>query len=558
MTGGESLFRTLLAGGIEVCFTTAPVAGTAWAVTFERVCGIRFVAGFDERIATGAANGYARMAERPVATLLFSGPGLAQGTANFRSAASAHLPIVNLIVAPPPGSAPAAGSGLGSAGERRRGDRGSAPAIEEVARPYSGWLRVAAGPEDLGRDAADALLAARMAPGRVASLIVPEEFLAAGGGRTAAVFNPPRAPMPEVAAISRVAALLLERAPAAILLGATASCGDALITAGRVAAATGAALLAPGEVRRIRRGAGLAAVGRIPSGPGAARRCLQRFRLLVLAGVPAPRLEPVDGADVGDPRSGDPRTGDPRTGDPRTGDPRTDAGPMGAVGRMVTLARPEEDVSGALEALVVALAAHATAPRTEAERRPPPAGGPITEAGIAAVIGSLLPDQAVVADAASPTGREIFAACRGAPAHDWMVSPGGPGGVGLLLAAGAAIACPDRPVLCLVGEADGAPAMQALWTMARDGRCVTVVMFAPRGARRSTEPAMEGAESMAPAGFAERVPAFPDRDGVAGDRIALAREMGVPGQRVDTLEALAEALRGGFASGGRSLIEVPL
>ncbi len=502
MNGGESLLRTLLAGGIEVCFTTPHVAGTGFAASLQRVPEIRAVAVIDEWIATGAANGYARMAERPVATLLFPGPGLALGEANLRNAASAHLPIVNLVGDP--------------ARERRRRERGSAPAIEEMVRGYSGWLRVSAGPRDLGRDAADAVLAARTAPGYVASLIVPEEALASEVGRPAAVFNPPRAPMPEAATIARVAAVLQRGEPAAILLGAVASCTAALITAGRIAAATGASLLVPAEVRRIRRGAGLAAIERIPPGPGATRRCLRRFRVLVLAGVPAPPLGPAD-LPVNEAKAAE----------------------------IITLAAPEEDAASALEALAVALSAHATAPSVEVERRPPPTRGPITGAGLAAVIGSLLPESAVVADEAGPAGREIFRECRGAPPHDWVVGMGEPAGLGVALAAGAAMACPDRPVLCLTGEAGAAPAMQALGSMVREGRSVTVLVLSDRGKTVPGTPASEGA------------PPAPAASDLERDQIALAEEMGVPGQRIETLEALAEALRGGFASGGPSLIEVP-
>jgi len=503
MNGGESLLRTLLAGGIEVCFTTPHVAGTGFAASLRRVPGIRAVAAIDEQIATGAANGYARMAEKPVATLLFPGPGLVLGEANLRNAAFAHLPIVNLVGDP--------------ARERRRRERGSAPAIEEMVRGYSGWLRVSAGPKDLGRDAADAVLAARTAPGCVASLIVPEEALASESGRPAAIFNPPRAPMPEAATIARVAAALQRGERAAILLGAVASCTAALITAGRIAAATGASLLVPAEVRRIRRGAGLATIERIPPGPGAALRCLRRFRVLILAGAQAPSPDPADS-------------------------PANEA----RAAETVTLAAPEEDAAGALEALAVALSAHATTPFVEAERRPPATRGPITGAGIAAVIGSLLPEWAVVADEAGPAGREIFRECRGAPPHDWVIGMDEPAGLGVALAAGAAMACPDRPVLCLTGEAGAVRALQALGSVLREGRSVTVLVLADHG---KAIPGMPEAEEQAPA------PAASDPE---PDRIALAEEMGVPGRRIETLEALAEALRGGFAGGGPSLIEVPL
>ena len=482
MKGAESLLRTLLAGGIDVCFT-APAAGADFTAAFARVPGIRFVPGLDEGIATGAANGYARMAERPGVTLLSPGPGLARSSANLGDAACARLSIVNLICD----------------GERdgRGGDRAAALESEEIARAYSGWLHVSAGARELGRETADALLAARTAPGRVATLIVPADAASGAGGRPAAVFNPPRPPMPDSALVSHIAALLRSEVSAAILLGGAASCGDGLMIAGRIAAATGATLVVQSGVRRLRRGAGLSSVECLPAGAKAASRYLGQFRQLVLAGAHAADFEFTD--------------------------PRAGEAPACAA---ITLARPEEDAVGALEALAVALSAHATPPRTEEMRRPPIVDGPITRSGLAAVIASVLPEQAVVADESPAAGRAIFAECRGAPPHDWMVGAGDGIGLGLPLAIGAAIACPERPVLCLSAGAT-APAMQALWTLSREGRCVTVMAFAEQG---RPEP----------------------------DRLALAREHGVPGRCVDGLEDLAAALRGGFASGGPSLIEVPL
>ncbi len=484
MKGAESLLRTLLAGGIDVCFTTPAAAGTDFAAAFDRLPGIRLVPGLDEGIATGAANGYARMAEGPGVTLLSLGPGLARAAANLGDAACAHLSIVNLI--------------CDSARDAGGGDRAAALESEEITRAYSGWLHVSAGARELGRETADAVLAARTAPGRVATLIVPADAAAGLGGRPAAVFNPPRAPMPDSALISRIAGLLRSEVSAAILLGGTATCGDGLMIAGRIAAATGATLVVAGGVRRLRRGAGLSSVECLPAGAKAASRYLGRFRQLVLAGAHSPRLEFPDPPEGGAPSRG-----------------------------AITLARPEEDAVGALEALAVALSAHATPPRTEAMRRPPSVRGPITVSGVAAVIGSLLPEHAVVADELPAAGREIFAECRGAPPHDWMAGPSGPSGLGLPLAIGAATACPERPVLCLSAGAASAHAMPALWTVAREGRCVTVLVFV---------------EAQRP----------------QPDRLALAREHGMPGRRVDALEDLAEALRYGFSSGGPSLIEVPL
>src|SRR5205814_3849765 len=145
-----------------------------------------------------------------------------------------------------------------------------------------------------------------------------------------------------------------------------------------------------------------------------------------------------------------------------------------------TLASPGEDCAGALDALASALSLRGTQPHTDkVERRAVP-GGDITLSGIAAVVGALLPENAIVVDESMTSGRGLMAATKAAPRHDWLGNTGGSIGIALPLAVGAAVACPDRRLLCLTADGSGMYTLQALWTMARKNLNVTTVVFANR------------------------------------------------------------------------------
>jgi acetolactate synthase-1/2/3 large subunit len=173
---------------------------------------------------------------------------------------------------------------------------------------------------------------------------------------------------------------------------------------------------------------------------------------------------------------------------------------------------------------------------------------------LAVAVGAVLPDDAIVVDESMTSGRGLMDATARVGPHDWLANTGGSIGIAMPLAVGAAVACPERRVLCLSADGSGMYTMQALWTMAREGLNVTVVVYANRvyGVLKREfsglgigEPG-EKALSMFEIGR-------PDLDWVN-----LARGMGVPGRRVGSLEEFVTALRAGFAVAGPSLIQVDL
>jgi acetolactate synthase-1/2/3 large subunit len=511
MNGAESLIQTLVDGGVEVCFMNPGTSEIHFVAALDSVPKMRAVPCLFEGVAAGAADGYARMAGKPASTLFHLGPGLSNALANLHNACRAQVPMVNIVG--------------DHATYHRRYDAPLTADIELLARQYSKWLRGSVAAKKVGQDCAEAIQASRTTPGQIATLILPADTAWGEGGSVGTIEPPPAPPMPAAANVEQAARLLRNGARTAILLGPHLAQGAALVAAGRIAAATGARLLAPFAFTRISRGAGLVPVERIAYVVDQALEQLRGYRQLILVGAPAPV------AFFAYPNK-----------------PSTLMPPDCAIH---ALTQPDEDGAGALSALATALGADKTQPELQRAERPALPGGAITLPGLAAVVGALLPEGAIVVDESITSGRGMMEATKGAAPHDWLVNTGGSIGIGLPMAVGAAVACPDRPVLCLEADGSGMYTLQALWTAAREGLNITAVIFANRAyAILKGELASLG-RNPGPRAFDVLDIGRPDLDWVS-----LARGMGMAARRVTTLEAFAEALRGGF--GAPNLIEVPL
>jgi len=514
MNGAESLVRTLVAGEIDACFTNPGTSELHVVAALDRTNEIRCVLGLFEGIVTGAADGYARMAGKPACTLLHLGPGLANSLANLHNASRAQVPMVNIVGQ--------------HATYHLRHDTPLTSDVEAFARPYSRWLRTSFATADVGRDAAEAITAARTAPGQIATLIVPADVAWTEGGSVAAIPNLPRVPMPTNGAVEHAAAMLRSGLRTGILLAGETLHGKGLEAAGRIGASTNAKLFAPYPFARMERGAGAPSVERIPYVREQATGLLQEFRQLILVGasVPVAYFAHPGKNDVFTP-------------------PECE---------VHTLANPGEDYVGALDALAEALSLRGSLPTAQKAERPPVPSGDITLAGLAAAVAALLPEDAIVVDESMTSGRGMMAATKGCPPHDWLANTGGSIGIALPLAVGAAVACPARRVLCLTADGSGMYTSQALWTMAREGLNVTTVVFANRDyAVLKREFSNLGLGDPGPRARDLFEIGRPDLDWVS-----LARGMGVPGTRVTSLEAFAGALREGFQNEGPTLIDVPL
>ena len=323
--------------------------------------------------------------------------------------------------------------------------------------------------------------------------------------------------------------MLRSGARTAILLSGNALYGRGLAQAGRIAAATGAKLLSPYPFTRFQRGAGVPSVDRIAYILEQAREQLKEFRQFILVGASAPVAYFAY--------------------------PGKDSVLTPAESEIHTLARPGEDLVGALSALADAVSLPNKLPSSgENVERPQLPSGEITLPGVSSAIGALLPEDAILVDESMTSGRGLMPATRGVPPHDWLGNTGGSIGIALPLAVGAAVAAPDRRVLCLTADGSGMYTLQALWTMAREGLKVTTVVFANRTyAVLKREFSYLGIGEPGPKAQEMFEIGRPDLDWVQ-----LAKGMGVPGTRVTSLDAFGKALKAGFASEGPTLIEIPL
>jgi acetolactate synthase I/II/III large subunit len=514
MNGAESLIRTLVAGGLDTCFANPGTSEIHLVAALDRVPEIRCVLGLFEGVATGAADGYARMAEKPACTLLHLGPGLANGLANLHNASRAHVPIVNLIGQ--------------HASYHLRHDTPLKSDIEGIGRPYSDWLRTSCSASEIGHDAVEAIVVARTAPGQIATLIVPADVAWSEGGTVAALPALQKPLLPTTAAIERAAAMLQSGLPTALLISGNALYGKGLATAGRIAAATGVKLLSPYPLSRLHRGVGIPAVNRVQYVLEQGIEQFKEFRQLILVGSRAPIAYfayPGKNSAFTSPEC-----------------------------EIHTLAELGEDYVGVFDALAAALPGRPVKTPAEKLERPPLPSGEITLPGLAAAVGALLPENAIVVDESMTSGRGLMAATKGAPPHDWLGNTGGSIGIALPLAVGAAVACPDRRVLCLTADGSAMYTLQALWTMAREGLNVTTVVFANRDyavLKREFSYLGVGQPGTRAASMFEI--GRPDLDWVA-----MAKGMGVPGIRVSSLDAFGKALKAGMEGEGPTLIEVPL
>jgi acetolactate synthase-1/2/3 large subunit len=509
LNGAESVLRTLVASDVEVCFANPGTSEMHLVAALDRVPSMRGVLTLFEGVASGAADGYARMAEIPAATLLHLGPGFGNAFANVHNAFKARTPMVNLVGDHAVGHKPL-GAPLASD-------------IESVARPASHWLRTTRDSRTAATDTALAVAAAR-AQG-VATLILPAD----------AGWEPSLGPAPAIAAYARpavpdeaveAAAKALRSGAAALLLGGETTGERGLRIAARIAAATGARLFRDTFPVRLARGGGRPRPIGVPYLTDMAVDALSDLSHLVIAGS-----QPPVGffAYPGRPSL--------------LADPRT---------TLTVLASPEEDALSALEALAAAVGADAYEPAiADLERVALPTGGALDVDKLSAVVGALLPDGAIVVDESVTASVAFVERTAGAGEHDYLFLTGGSIGWGLPAATGAAVGAPGRPVISLEADGSAMYTIQSLWTQAREALDVTTIIIANRSyAILEFEFSRVGAEGDGKAARELMDIGRPEL-GFAG----LAQSMGVPGRRVDDVPGLVGALREALSEPGPHLIE---
>lgn len=512
MNGAESLVRTLVGGGVNVCFTNPGTSEMHFVAALDKVDGMRCVLGLFEGIVTGAADGYGRMTDKPAATLLHLGPGLGNGIANLHNAKKAASPIVNIV------------------GEHAsfhiKYDAPLTADIEGIARPVSHWVKTSPSAKTVAADGAAAIAAASAAPGQIATLILPADTAWNEADGPATVPAIPARPKVDEARIREAADILKSGKPTLILMTGHVLLEKGLALAGAIAAKTGAKLLTQLSNKRLERGAGRVPVLRVPYVVDQAVDTLKGFQNILLVGA----KPPVSFFGYPDKPS-----------------------EQQAPGTVITrLAELEEDAVDALARLADLLGAKEKDAPFQESKRPPMPTGAITLDSLAASLGALLPEGAIVVDESVTTGRGFFPLTAGAPPHDWLNNMGGSIGFGTPVGTGAAIACPTRKVICLVGDGSAMYTIQSLWTQARENLDVTTIIFA-----NGTYQILKGELAQVGAGNPGRKAmdmleiGRPDLNFVD-----MARGMGVPGRRVTTIDEFNKALQSAMQESGPKLIEV--
>jgi acetolactate synthase-1/2/3 large subunit len=549
-TGADLLCETLLAQGVDHCFANPGTSEMHFVAALDRQPAMRCVLGLAEGVVTGAADGYARMADKPACTLMHTGPGLANGLANLHNAKRAHTPMVNIVG--------------DHATYHLAHDAPLTSDIEALARPMSHWVARSPSAAGLGEAAAEAVRRARMAPGCISTLILPADHAwsetDAPAVRPAASLRSAQsaqsvqsaqlaesaqthAEAPDVATLAQVAAALQRHGAACTLLLAGRTLRDeGLELAAAIAARTGVKLLAPQANARVERGLGRVMIDRVPYVVDKALALLAPVRCLVLVGAKAP---------VG-----------------FFAYPGKPSSMLPPACEVLTATRPEQDGLATLRELAARVGASATSSASStssglstvsatvasmrAERRDLPLPtGPLTAAAVAQSVVAQLPEHAIVCDESVSSGRDFFPMSYYAAPHDYLQITGGAIGIGPPLATGAALGAPGRKVVALQADGSAAYTLQALWTQARERLDVLTVIFANRRyAILHGEYAQVGAG--APGANARRL--F-DLEDPALDWVALACGMGVAGERVTTAEQFNTVLAAALLQRQPFLIE---
>jgi acetolactate synthase-1/2/3 large subunit len=514
MNGAESLVRTLVAGGVDVCFANPGTSEMHFVAALDRVEGMRCVLGLFEGVVTGAADGYFRMKGTPASTLLHLGPGLANGLANLHNAKKANSGIVNIV------------------GQHAVYHIGfNAPLtsdIEGLARPMSAWVRTSPDAKSVAKDGAAAIAAAKSSPPQIATLILPADTAWNEADGIAQVPLESQRASYSSQAVDNAAKVLRTGAPTLLLITGGAVTERGLALAAQIAGKSGCKVMGQTYNPRMARGRGRFAIDRIPYVIEQALPILKDFKHIILV-------------EANDPVA------------------------FFAYPNKPSLLRPEgcevhrltaggENSVAALEALASALGAKPADAKPQAMVELTKPTGALTFASIAQAIAMAIPENAIVVDESITTGRGFFPPTAAANPHDWLQNMGGSIGFSTPVATGAAVACPDRKVICMVGDGSAMYTLQSLWTQTREGLNITTIVFANR-IYQILRGEFDGVGAGEPG---QRALDMLKIDRPTLDWVALARGMGVAGRAVTTADDLVAALAEAIPERGPRLIEVQM
>jgi acetolactate synthase-1/2/3 large subunit len=513
MNGADALLATFVANDVTACFANPGTSEMQFVAALDRAPQMRPVLCLFEGVATGAADGYGRIADKPACTLLHLGPGYGNGVANLHNARRAFTPIVNVIG--------------DHATYHRQYDAPLNSDIPALSAPNSLWVKSADSPDAVAGLAAEAVAASFGPPGGPVSLILPADSAWLETKTEPVIAQKAVRPAPSGEAVEAAARAIRAAEKPVLLLGGQACRAEALAQAARLSLA-GVRVMADTFVSRQPRGAGAFAPARMQYFGEMALQDLEGVDLMVYAGT----TQPV--AFFAYPNRPSVLV------------------PEGCA--TLTLAARSEDSVAGLAALADALGAPREGPKQALKRPDAAPTGKLNAHLAGASVARHLPEGAIVCDDSVTSGAGIAAASLTAAPHEVLALTGGAIGIGLPLAVGAAVAAPDRKVLALSGDGSAMYTIQALWTLARENLDVTVVVFANNSYRiLNIEMTRTGAGDAGPQ--AAKLLGLGDPN---IDWVPLAKGLGLPAVRCETAEEFEKAFAAAMAQRGPTFIEAAI
>ena len=517
--GSQSLVQTLLNAGVDTCFCSVRTADKHLDSAFSESSEFRTVATLFEGVATGAADGYARMADKPAAMLSHYGFGLGNGQANLHNARKAKTPIINIVVSQARGE-------IVAEDVMRESD------IEAAARNISQWVHTSESAEKLPGDVAKAVSVATGHPTQISTLIVPEDVLRVDNVAPAQAVPATRTASTSEAVIDKIApdkilAALKQGKDCAIMVGGRALCEPHLSLVAKIAKKSGARIISEVFPARVQRGSGRPTVERLAYLAEMAEVQLRGLKHLIIVDTKPPvsffaypgkesYLVP-DGCSVH------------------------------------CLVTPEDDIASILASVSEQLGAANVEPALQGPVKTKLPKGRLTGDKACDVIAAFLPENAIVSDEAQTSGAKLMAKTAGCSKHDLLTLTGGAIGQGLPVAVGAAVACPKRPVIAMTGDGSAMYTIQSLFTMVQEQLDVTTIIFNNFSyAILNVELARVGVEGDA----GPKAKSQLDLRGPNLDFVEIGNGMGMRSVRVDTCDDFASELQQALAAPGPHLIEV--
>lgn len=508
ITGAQALVSTFAEQGVTACFANPGTSEMHMVTALDREPRIHSVLCLFEGVASGAADGFARMSGQPALTQLHLGCGYLNAASNNHNARRAYSPIINVIG--------------DHATYHRKFDAPLTSDIEAMAAPNSTWVGVADNPEQVGNCAVQAWQASMQAPRGPVSLLLPADIAWSAGGKIAPPVAEPKRIVTASRDIEETAKAIKSANNPAVLISGTALSEHGLQFAARIKA-TGVRVMHDLMFPIMARGAGRFVPDRMQYFAEMVVNDLAAIDLFVVVGTRSPVAffaYPNKPSDLSPEK-----------------------------GNTISLGGMEVDSARTLADLADALDANAVEQITQQLQLACPTGS-LDALKVGLSVARHLPEAAFVSDDGVTSSMGTWVNTVAAAPHDWMPLTGGALGQGLPAALGAAIACPSRKGLCLLGDGAAMYTNQALWSIARESCDVVIVVFVNR-AYRILDIELAGTGAGKPGKVAQSLLNLGDPD---VDWVALSRSMGVPAVNAHDAQSFDQALVRGFAAEGPQLI----